>query len=84
MCRVQYLKKLHKKTKELYKLAKKSAKGFRKIILYNRNAIMSERIAKLITEKSICVAIGAGHLEGKRGVIKGLEALDVKVEKVEI
>ncbi|MFK7947792.1 MAG: TraB/GumN family protein [Saprospiraceae bacterium] len=71
------------KTKELYKLAKKSAKGFRRIMLYNRNTIMSERIAKLITEKSICVAIGAGHLEGKRGVIKGLKAFGVEVKKIE-
>jgi len=70
------------KTKDLHKLAKKSAKGFRRIMLYNRNAVMSERIAKRINEKSICVAIGAGHLEGKRGVIKGLEDLGVEVTKI--
>jgi uncharacterized protein YbaP (TraB family) len=70
-------------TKELYKLARKSAKGLRRIMLYNRNEIMAKRIAKLITEKSICVAVGAGHLEGKRGVIKLLKDLGVEVTKVE-
>ena len=71
------------KTNELYKLTRKSAKGFRRIMLYNRNQIMAERIAKLITEKSICVAIGAGHLEGKRGVIRLLQGAGVTVTKVE-
>lgn len=70
-------------TKELYKLARKSAKGLRRIMLYNRNEIMAKRIAKLITEKSICVAVGAGHLEGKRGVIKLLKDLGVEVTKVD-
>lgn len=69
-------------TKKLYKLAKKGAKGFRKIMLYDRNQIMSERIAKLINEKSICVAIGAGHLEGKRGVLNLLKQTGVKIKKV--
>lgn len=70
-------------TKQLYKLAKKSAKGFRKVMLYNRNEIMSERITKLIAEKSICVAVGAGHLEGKRGVLKYLKKAGVTVKKID-
>lgn len=70
------------KVKKLYKLAKKSAKGFRKIMLYDRNEIMAERIAKLISEKSACIAIGAGHLKGKRGVIKELEQLGIEVKKI--
>lgn len=69
-------------TKQLYKLAKKGAKGFRKVMIYDRNEIMAERITKLIEEKSACVAIGAGHLEGKRGVLRLLKANGVKVKKI--
>jgi hypothetical protein len=69
-------------TKKLYKLAKKGAKGFRKIMIYDRNEIMAERITKLIQEKSACIAIGAGHLEGKRGVLSMLKANGVKIKKI--
>jgi hypothetical protein len=69
-------------TKKLYKLAKKGAKGFRKIMIYDRNEIMAERITKLIQEKSACVAIGAGHLEGKRGILNILKTNGVKVKRV--
>jgi uncharacterized protein YbaP (TraB family) len=70
------------KTKKLYRLAKKGAKGFRKIIIYDRNEIMATRITKLIKEKSTCIAIGAGHLEGKRGVLNMLCANGVKIKKL--
>ena len=70
------------KTKKLYKLARKGAKGFRKVMIYDRNEIMAERITKLIKEKSACIAIGAGHLEGKRGVLSMLRASGVKIKKL--
>jgi uncharacterized protein len=70
------------KTKKLYRLAKKGAKGFRKIMLYDRNAIMAERIAALVREQTICVTIGAAHLEGQRGVLKLLKKQGVKVTKI--
>jgi uncharacterized protein len=58
---------------KLYKSAKKSAKGSRKLLLYNRNAIMANRIMDLVQENSVCVAIGAGHLAGEKGVIRLLK-----------
>ncbi len=69
-------------TKKLYELAKKGAKGFRKIMLYNRNKIMTERIVPLIHKKSVCIAIGAGHLEGKKGILKYLKNEGVEVIKI--
>ena len=58
---------------KLYKSAKKSAKGSRKLLLYDRNAIMANRIADLAIDNSVCVAIGAGHLAGAKGVIRLLK-----------
>ncbi len=69
-------------TKQLYKITKKSAKGFRKVMIYDRNRIMTERIIKLIQEQSVCCAIGAAHLEGQKGVLKLLKKANVKVKRL--
>ncbi len=54
---------------QLYKIAKQTAKGGQKILLYDRNALMVDRIAELSEQNTICVAVGAGHLAGKKGVL---------------
>ena len=54
---------------QLYKVAKQTAKGGRKILLYDRNTLMADRIAEFSEQNTICVAIGAGHLAGKKGVL---------------
>lgn len=66
----------------LYKAVKKSSKGMRKLLLYNRNLIMAERIAEMAKEQTICVAIGAGHLAGQRGVLPLLKQSGFRVEPV--
>ncbi|MFK7806709.1 MAG: TraB/GumN family protein [Saprospiraceae bacterium] len=72
---IKKMTKLYKKAdiQQLYKSVKKSSKGMRKLLLYNRNEIMAERIAEMATEQSICVAIGAGHLGGSKGVLRLLK-----------
>lgn len=64
---------------QLYKSAKKSAKGLKKRLVYNRNVIMADRIADLAKQQSICCAIGAGHLAGKNGVLRLLKLKGFKV-----
>lgn len=39
------------------------------VILYDRNIKMAEEIKNLVKRQSAFIAIGAGHLSGKRGVI---------------
>ena len=58
---------------KLYKAAKQTAKGSRKMMIYDRNEIMAERIAELSTQNTVCAAIGAGHLAGKKGVLRLLK-----------
>ena len=57
----------------LYNAAKKTAKSSRKIMLYDRNELMTERIIALSHEGKLCVAIGAGHFAGKKGVLNLLK-----------
>jgi uncharacterized protein YbaP (TraB family) len=67
-----------KRTAELYmesdlskitKKAKSTAAGMRKLLLYDRNILMADKIAEIASEKSLFAAIGAGHLGGKKGVL---------------
>lgn len=54
---------------KLTKKAKSSAAGMRKLLLYDRNILMADKIAEIISEKSLFSAVGAGHLGGKKGVL---------------
>jgi len=68
--------------RQLYKNLKKEGGKMKKVLLYNRNHIMAERIALMIQEQSTFCAIGAGHLSGKNGVIRLLKLQGLKVKPV--
>ena len=67
---------------KLYQSTKKSLKGLRKIMLYDRNKIMAQRIALLVKKQSIFVSIGAGHLGGQKGVLRLLKKEGLKIRPV--
>ena len=67
---------------QLYKSVYKSVKGLRKLLLFNRNIIMANRIAEMVQEQTICVAIGAGHLAGSKGVLRLLKQNGLRVRPV--
>jgi len=69
---------------QMYRSTKKSIGGARKILLYNRNAIMAERIERMAREQTIFSAVGAAHLAGKKGVIKLLKNAGLKVKPVNL
>ncbi len=58
---------------QLYKSTKKSIGPIRKLMLYDRNVKMADRVEKIASEQSLCFAVGAGHLWGKKGLIKLLK-----------
>ncbi len=66
--------------KKLYKSARGSMKGNRKLMIFDRNALMSQRIADFANENTVCAAIGAGHFWGGKGVLKALKKLGFIVE----
>jgi hypothetical protein len=59
----------------LYKSVHKTAQGNRRLLLFDRNHVMAQRIAALASETTVCIAIGAGHLAGEKGVLKRLKDL---------
>ncbi len=67
---------------QLYKSGKRSLQGMRKILLYNRNYKMADRIANYAQEYSIFCGIGAGHLAGKKGVLRLLKQKGFKLTPI--
>lgn len=57
----------------LYKSSKKGNKFIRKVLVYRRNDLMSARIAETANRMSVFTALGAGHLAGKKGILKQLK-----------
>lgn len=80
----QKMTALYKKQdiRQMYQSTKKSIGGARKILLYNRNAVMAERIERMAQEQSLFAAIGAAHLAGKKGVLKLLKDAGLTVKPV--
>jgi len=57
-------------------------KNFTELLLYKRNENWAKKLQTLMTDHSLVVAVGAGHLPGKRGVISLLRQAGYKVEPV--
>lgn len=70
--------------KQLWKQSKKQAGGMRKIMIYDRNKVMAERIANLAREQSLFVSVGAGHLSGGKGIIRLLKKEGFKLKPVSL
>lgn len=71
--------------KKLGEMIAKSDGGmmqYEDILLNNRNQNWVEKMKKLMPEKSIVVAVGAGHLPGEKGVINLLRKAGFTVEPV--
>ena len=67
---------------QLYKSTVKGARGLKKLLIFDRNQLMANRIANLIAEQSVFCAIGAGHLPGAKGVLRLLKRKGFKVKPV--
>jgi uncharacterized protein YbaP (TraB family) len=76
------------RNQELQKLEDLTKKGdasldqFADVLLYNRNRNWVNKMETLMPEKSVVIAVGAGHLPGEFGVIKLLRKAGYKVEPV--
>lgn len=69
---------------KLYKIGKKHSGGVRKLLIYDRNAAMTIKIAHLIeANENIFVSVGLGHLSGKFGIIKALKNNGFKVKAID-
>jgi uncharacterized protein YbaP (TraB family) len=75
--RNQELTKLDELTKEDPTIG-----GFADILLYDRNANWVKKLQGLMPGNSLVIAVGAGHLPGKKGVLNLLREAGYKVEPV--
>lgn len=78
-----------KKLEELMVDSDAGMSSFTNIMLYNRNENWVSKLKGLMTDKSLLIAVGAGHLPGERGVINLLKKagytltpVDNKLKKV--
>ena len=64
------------------KKADMGIENFTDLLLYNRNRNWAEKLKILMNDKSLVVAVGAGHLPGEKGLINLLKKAGYKVEPV--
>lgn len=77
-----YRKQQLEKLEEMTKKEDMGMKNFTDVLLYNRNTDWAKKLQTLMTDKSLVVAVGAGHLPGTKGVISLLRQAGYKVEPV--
>lgn len=80
--KIRHLNQLYAKGDigRLYKTTKRSMGSLRSIMIYNRNVHMLYRLLPHLTHHSVFVAVGAAHLPGKYGLLKGLKDHGYKVK----
>jgi len=67
---------------QLNKSARKGMGKLRKLLVDDRNHIMADRIAEMTARQSTFIAIGAGHLGGKIGVLRLLKLKGIKIAPI--
>jgi len=60
-------------TQRLYQSSKRQLGGLKRILLYDRNLLMSERMISSLKEQRTFAAVGAAHLFGSRGILRLLK-----------
>ena len=69
---------------KLYKSAKKSMGELRKLMIYDRNERMTERLIDITAHGATFAAVGAAHLGGGKGMLRGLKKSGFTVRPVKI
>jgi uncharacterized protein YbaP (TraB family) len=70
------------KLEELTKSTDMGIANFTDILLYNRNENWVEKLKTILPDRSVVVAVGAGHLPGERGVINLLRKAGYTVKPI--
>ncbi len=65
---------------KIYRSTRKKGGAVRKLLLFDRNRIMAERILRMSAEQPTFFAIGAAHLAGGKGVLRLLKHQGCKVK----
>ena len=68
--------------RQLYLLGKKQLQEMKRVLLYDRNEGMAQKIKILMQEGLLFTAFGAGHLAGSKGVLRKLKLMGLKLEPI--
>ncbi len=66
----------------LLQVTRRSIGAQRRILLFDRNRIMADRILELMQQGPVFAAVGAAHLAGGKGVLRLLKQQGVRPKKV--
>ncbi len=66
---------------QLHKMTKKSLGKLRKMLLYDRNELMTTRILSNLSSKTF-YAVGAAHLGGNKGILSLLKKKNLKLKAI--
>lgn len=79
--KVLRLSELYKagKLTQLYKTSKKSMGSLRKLMIYDRNKFMANRLLEFSEQGATFAAVGAAHLAGQKGMLKVIKSHGYKV-----
>ena len=69
---------------KLYKMSKKSMGELRKLMIYDRNIYMTNKLVVLCNQGAVFAAVGAAHLGGAKGILKLLKEADYIVKPIKI
>ncbi|NND35401.1 MAG: TraB/GumN family protein [Saprospiraceae bacterium] len=68
----------------LYKASRRQLQGLRKIMLFNRNERMVNRMEDLMFKETVFAGVGAAHLAGKQGMLSLLKKRGYKIRSMKI
>ena len=68
----------------LYKTTKKGSGGLSKILLFERNDLMTEKLFEIASDQPVFAAVGAAHLPGKKGMLINLKRKGFKIKPVKL
>ncbi len=73
--KVKHLNSLYRdgNMSQLYKSTQKNMGALRHLMIYDRNDIMTQRLLRLLDDHQAFIAVGAAHLPGKYGMLRGLK-----------
>lgn len=67
---------------QLHRASVKGQGSLKRLLLYDRNAIMADRITTIAAAQSTLFAVGAGHLTGKYGLLRLLKNKGLKINPI--
>ncbi|MDZ4683146.1 MAG: TraB/GumN family protein [Saprospiraceae bacterium] len=67
---------------QLHRASVKGQGSLKRLLLYDRNAIMADRIAAIAASQTTLFAVGAGHLTGKYGLVRLLKNQGFKLNPI--